>query len=131
MITTGAKFYFGLAALAVGAAVAFSWGAHGGLTGALTFGLYGGVGDPTGYVVFFFAAAVALFVGSMVVAFRDADPEAQQAVAQLESVPEVRAPHGPSYWPALGAAAVACVVVGLVSSSLLFLFGVILGIVVL
>ena len=131
MITTGAKLYFGLALLALGGATAYSWSTHGGLTGGLTGGLYGGVGDHTGFVVFAFAGLVSLFVGGMVVAFRDADPEAQAAVARVDEIPEVRAPRHASYWPILGATAAACVLLGLVSSSLLFIFGAILGIVVL
>jgi hypothetical protein len=131
MITTGAKFYFGLAALAIGGAVVYSWGSHGGFTGALTGGFYGGVGDHTGYVVLLAAALVALFIGGAVIAFRDADPEAQQQAARVDELPEVHSPRHASYWPILGAAAAACAVLGLVSSNLLFLFGVIVGIVVL
>src|SRR2546421_9776615 len=104
MITTGAKFYFGLAALAIGAAVAYSWGSHGGLTGGLTGGFYGGVGEHTGYAVLFSAAVIAVFIGSMAIAFRDADPEAQMAAAQLDEVPEVHSPRHANYWPILGAA---------------------------
>ena len=51
MITTGAKFFFGLAALALVGAAVFAWSNHGGLTGVLTGGLYGGVGDHAGYAV--------------------------------------------------------------------------------
>jgi hypothetical protein len=131
MITTGAKFYFGLAALAIAAAVAYSWGAHGGFTGGLTTGFYGGVGEHTGYVVLLSAAVISLFVGGIVIAFRDADPDAQQAAARLDEMPETHSPRHASYWPILGAAAAACAVLGLVSSSLLFLFGVVVGIVVL
>ena len=131
MITTGAKFYFGLAALASGGAVVFSWGSHGGFTGGLTFGFYGGVGDHTGYVVLLSAAVVAAFIGGAVIAFRDADAEAQTAVVGLDELPAVHSPRNASYWPLLGAAAAACAVLGLVTSSLLFLFGVIVGIVVL
>jgi hypothetical protein len=131
MITTGAKFYFGLAALAVGAAVVYSWSSRGGLTGGHTGGFYGGVGDHTGFVVLLAAAAVAAFLGSVVIAFRDADPDAQREAARLEELPATHTPRDVSYWPILGAAAAACAVLGLVSSSLLFLFGVILGIVVL
>ena len=131
MITTGAKFYFGLAALAIAGAITYSWGSHGGLTGALSFGFYGGVGEHTGYVVLLAAGAVSLFVGGAVVAFRDADPEAQLQIAPVDELPEVHSPHNASYWPLLGAAAAACAVVGLVNSSLLFLFGVIVGVVVL
>jgi hypothetical protein len=131
MITTGAKFYFGLAALALGAALAFSWGSHGGLTGALTGGFYGGMGDHTGYVVLISAAVISLFIGGMVVAFRDADADAQRAVAQVDELPEVHAPQSASYWPILGAAAAGCMVVGVVSSALLFIFGVVVAVVVL
>jgi hypothetical protein len=131
MITTGAKFYFGLAAEAIAGAIVYSWGSHGGLTGGLTGGFYGGVGEHTGYVVLLAAATVAAFIGSMVIAFRDADPEAQREAARLEELPATHTPRDASYWPILGAAAAACAVLGLVSSSLLFLFGVILGIVVL
>ena len=131
MISTGAKLYFGLAALALGGAAAYSWSTHGGLTGALTGGFYGGVGDHTGYVVLFSAAVVSLFIGGLVVAFRDADPEAQAQVARVDAVAMERAPRHASYWPILGAAAAACALVGLVSSSLLFIFGVLLGVVVL
>jgi hypothetical protein len=131
VITTGAKFYFGLVAIALAGALAFSWGSHGGLTGALTFGFYGGVGDHTGYVVLFAAAIAALLIGIAVVAFRDADAEQVQALARTDAVPEVPAPRTASYWPVLGAAAAGCAVVGLVASSLLFIFGVVVGIVVL
>lgn len=131
MITTGAKFYFGLAALALGGAVAYSWGSRGGFTGGITIGFYGGMGEHTGYVVLVAAATIAIFVGGAVIAFRDADPEAQQQVAGLDELPETHSPLRPSYWPILGAAAAACAVLGLVSSNLLFLFGVIVGIVVL
>jgi hypothetical protein len=131
MITTGAKFYFGLAALASLGAIAYSWGSHGGFTGGLTFGFYGGMGEHSGYVVLLAAAVVSFFVGGAVVAFRDADPEAQQAAARLDVLPEEHAPRNASYWPILGAAAAACAVLGLVTSSLLFLFGVVVGIVVL
>src|SRR4051812_40518338 len=113
MITVGAKFYFGLAALALVTAVVFSWGSQGGLTGGLSGGFYGGVGDHTGYVVLVSAGLVALFVGGMVVAFRDADPEAQVAAHQLDDLPEVQAPRHANYWPVVGAAAAACAVVGL------------------
>src|SRR4051812_22424185 len=118
MITTGAKFYFGLAALGIAGAVAYSWGTHGGFTGGLSLGFYGGMGEHTGYVVLLAAGAVSLFVGGAVIAFRDADPEAQRAVAAVDDLPEVYAPHHASYWPLLGAAAAACAVVGLVNSSL-------------
>src|SRR5687768_689459 len=131
MITTAAKFYLGLATLALGGAVVYSWGSRGGFTGGITLGFYGGMGEHTGYVVLVTAALVAMFVGGAALALRDADPEAQQQVAGLDELPETHSPRRANYWPILGAAAAACAVVGLVSSNLLFLFGVIVGIVVL
>src|SRR5256885_7263786 len=117
MITVGAKLYFGLALLGLGGAAAYGWSTHGGLTGALTGGFYGGVGDHTGYAVLLGATVVSLFVGGMVVAFRDADPEAQAAGVPLHELPPGPAPRHTRYWPILRAAAAACVVARLVSSS--------------
>jgi len=131
MITTGAKFFFGLAAAALFGAAVFAWGNHGGLTGVLTGGLYGGVGGHSGYVVLLTAAAGAAFLGGLAIAFRDANADAVTAISGTDTLPEVREPTTNSYWPALGAAAAACVVVGLVVSAQLFVFGILVGIVVL
>jgi hypothetical protein len=131
MITTGAKFFFGLAAAALAGAAVFAWSNHGGLTGVLTGGLYGGVGDHAGYAVFLAAAAAASFLGGLTLAFRDADPDAVEALAQVDTLPEVREPRTNSFWPVLGAVAAACCVVGLVVNAQLFVFGILLGTVVL
>jgi hypothetical protein len=131
MITSGAKFFFGLAALALFGAAVFAWGNHGGLSGVITFGIYGGVGDHAGYIVLLSAAAAAAFLGGLALAFRDADADAVQSLISLESLPEVREPRINSYWPVLGAVAAACCAVGLVVSAQLFVFGILVGIVVL
>jgi len=131
MITTGAKYFFGLAALAFLGAAVYGWGAHGGLSGVLTLGLRGGVGEHAGLVVLLTAGGAAAFLGGLTIAFRDADAEAVQAYAQLDSVPEVPPARTNSYWPVLGAAAAACAVVGLVASTQLFVFAVLVGVVVL
>jgi hypothetical protein len=131
MITNGAKFFFGLAALAFFGAVAYGWGSHGGLTGVLTAGLYGGVGDHTGYIALLTAGVAAGFLGVVSIAFRDADAEAVEAVAHTDTLPEVPEPGTNSYWPVLGAVAGGCAVVGLIVSPQLFVFGVLVGIVVL
>lgn len=131
MVTAGAKFFFGLAALALAGAVTYAWGTHGGLTGVLTLGLYGGVGDHSALSVLVAATVAAAFLGGVIVAFRDADAEAVQAVAQLETVPDVPPATTPSYWPILGAAAAACIGIGLVVSAQLFVFGILVGIAVL
>ncbi len=131
MITTGAKYFFGLAALALFGAVAYGFGAHGGLSGVLTLGLYGGVGDHAGLAVLLGAFAAAAFLGGMAVAFRDADPDAVRAVAAVDTVPEVQEPRTNSFWPVLGAAAAGCAVIGLVVSAQLFVFAILVGVVVL
>ncbi len=131
MVTTGAKFFFGLAALALFGAAIFAWGNHGGLSGVITFGLYGGVGDHAGYIVLLSAAASAAFLGGLAVAFRDADADAVQSFIGLDTLPEVREPRTNSYWPVLGAVAAGCCAVGLVVSAQLFVFGILVGIVVL
>jgi hypothetical protein len=131
MITTGAKFFFGLAALALAGAAVFAWSNHGGLSGVLTGGLYGGVGDHAGYAVFLASAAAAAFLGGLTIAFRDADPDAVESLAGVDTLPEVREPRSNSYWPVLGAVAAACCVVGLVVNPQLFVFGILVGAVVL
>ena len=131
MLTTGSKYFFFLGSLAVGGAVVYGLGSRGGLNGVLTLGQGGGVGDHIGVMVLFMAGVVAFFTGGALLAFRDADAEAVQQLAGSEQVPEVEAPQGASYWPALGAVSVAVVAVGLVTGSLLVLFGLIVAFVVL
>lgn len=131
MITTGAKLYFGLATLALVAAVIYAWGSEGGLSGPVTGGLIGGVGEPTGYLTLLAAGLVSAFVGTVIVAFRDADADAIADYVQLEQAPEVDAPSGASYWPVVGAVAAGLVVVGAVVNTQLFLLGCIIGGVVL
>lgn len=131
MLTTGSKYFFFLGAIAVGGAAVYGWGSRGGLNGVLTLGQGGGVGDHIGVMVLLMAGAIAIFTGGALLAFRDADAEALQQLAGTDSVPEVPSPQGNRYWPALGAVSAAVVAVGLVTGSLLVLFGIIVGIVVL
>jgi len=131
MFTTGSKYFFFLGVIAVGGAAVYGWGSRGGLNGVLTLGQGGGVGDHIGVTVLLMAGAIAIFTGGALLAFRDADAEALQQLAGTDSVPEVPSPQGNRYWPALGAVSAAVVAVGLVTGSLLVLFGIIVGIVVL
>ncbi len=131
MITTGAKFFLAITGLAVVAAVVYGWGSHGGLLGVVSLGLRGGVGEHAGFVILMFVAMASFALGVALVACRDADPEALAAVARSETVPAATPPADVSYWPVVGAFAVAVVVLGLVISSVLFVVGlVIAGIVV-
>src|SRR4051794_17156965 len=131
MLTTGSKYFFFLGAVALVAGAAYGLGSHGGLNGVMTLGQGGGVGEHAGLFVLVMAAGIAFFTGGALLAFRDADAEAVQQLAAAERVPEVEAPQGPSYWPALAAVAVAVVAVGLVTGALLVLLGLIVGLVVL
>src|SRR4051794_291958 len=131
MLTTGSKYFLFLGAIAVGGAAAYGWGSRGGLNGVATLGQGGGVGEHIGFMVLLMAAAIAIFTAGALLAFRDADAESLQQLAGTEQVPEVPTPQGNRYWPALGAVSAAVVAVGLVTGSLLVLFGIIVGIVVL
>jgi hypothetical protein len=74
-------------------------------------------------------AIISLLLGFVVTAVRDADAESLAQVAGTETVPAVT-PAGTSYWPAVSAFGVALVVIGLVSSTPLLVFGlIVLGIV--
>lgn len=94
------------------------------ITGPISLGWKGYVGNHVGYVVLVAMAVVSAGLAGMLVAFRDADPDAEAQVVQMESVPLTRAPAGASYWPVIGAFAAAMVIVGLVSSRAVFYAGV-------
>jgi hypothetical protein len=129
MITTGSKWYFGLGLVLLVLAVAYGWATGGNGVGPLTMGYKGGVGDHLGYGVLVAAGFVSLFLGSVSLAVRDADASAVAQVAGGETVPAA-IPAPPSYWPAVTAFGVALVVVGLVASPVLFVFGLVaLGVV--
>jgi hypothetical protein len=128
MITPGSKWYFGLGIGTFVLAAIYGWTTGGTPWGPLTAGAWGAVGDHFGYGVLLAAAAVSLFVGLIVIAVRDADPEAEAQVAGTETVPVVR-PATTSYWPIVAAFGVAIVVGGLISEPVVFVVGlVVLGI---
>lgn len=120
MFTTGSKYFFGtaavlwVAALVYGGATAPNEVGMSTFTGVLTFGYKGPVGDQIGYAVLMGAAGAALFLGCVIVAFRDADAEAAAELLALDTVPETTAPRGASYWPVIAAFGVATTAIGLV-----------------
>ncbi len=129
MITTGSKWYLGLGFVSLVLAVAYGWTTGGNGVGPLTMGYKGGVGDHFGYGVLVAAGFTSLFLGAMSLAVRDAGALAEAQVAGTETVPAA-IPAGPSYWPAVTAFGVALVVIGLVSSPVLFVIGLVaLGVV--
>ncbi len=122
MITTGTKWFFGLGVVSLVLAAAYGWTTGGSGLGPITAGYKGGVGDHFGYAVLLSGAVVSLFLGFVSSAVRDADAAAVAQVAGTETVPAA-IPAPTSYWPAIAAFGVGLVVVGLVSSSVLVVFG--------
>jgi hypothetical protein len=127
MLTTGSKYFFGLAAASLGAALAYGYGTGGGALGVPTLGFYGGAGEHVGFVVLLFAAAATLFLGGVVIATRDADADQVVAYGRFDGLPVVPPAQGRSYWPAVGALGAAIGLVGLVVNTQLFLLGVVIA----
>lgn len=129
MITTGAKFYFGLAGVAYAAALAFGMSTGGHLWGVLSLGYKEAVGDHLGYVVLMMLAAAAFLLGSVSAVFRDADADVVTELAGTETVPEVIPPRHASFWPAVAAFSGGLMILGLASSSGIFILGAIIGVI--
>jgi hypothetical protein len=129
MFKTGSKFLFGLAGF--GYLAAFLWadgtGQHklgmDSLIGPLTFGYKGYVGDHVGYTLFIGLATVALFLGIVLAALRDADADAVAQVAGLDTVPEVPAPQTVNFWPVIAAFSMGAIALGLAVGSTLVVIG--------
>lgn len=127
MFTTGTKFFYAVTVVALLAAAVYGFGTGGGLSGVLSFGLLGGVGDVSGYSVLVFIAAAAAVLGTALALFRDGDPDVQASVAGLDVPPPAVPASGPAYWPVLGAFAAVLVVLGVVISPVLFVIGALVG----
>ena len=126
MITLGAKFYFGLTAFAVVAAMVLGLASGGTPLGVITFAWAGPVGDQFGFTVLVGIAIVAFFLGVVTTAFRDADPSAQSEIAGTETLPSARPPDHLSPWPVVAAVGVAVLLIGLVIEEALFGIGLVL-----
>lgn len=131
MFTTGSKWFFGLAAAALVAALIYGGATNpdevgmSTFTGVLTFGYKGGVGEQLGYAVLMGLVGAGLFLGATSAAFRDASVEAGAELLERETVPEVVAPAHGSYWPIIGAFGVGTATVGLVTARPLVMLGVV------
>ncbi|HET8619008.1 MAG TPA: hypothetical protein VFM27_08600 [Acidimicrobiales bacterium] len=129
MITNGSKWFFGLGFVTLVLAAAYGWTTGGNGLGPLTVGYKGAVGDHFGYGILVSAAVLSVLLGFVATAVRDAEAESVAQVAGTDTVPAVT-PAGTSYWPAASGFGVALVVIGLVSSTVLMVFGlIVLGIV--
>lgn len=93
--------------------------------GAISFGWKGGVGDHLGYFVLLFFVIAAGWIAGMLVAFRDADPE---AVAELNDgvLPPAQGPARANYWPLVGGFGVAVSIIGLALNAAIFGIGLLL-----
>lgn len=131
MFTSGAKYFFGVAAFALAAAFVWGFVTYGHaigmstFTGVISLGFKGGVGEHVGYTLFVALAGASLFLGAMSSAFRDADPQAVAEVAAAAEAPVVPAVQGTSAWPAVAAFGAGLVILGLVFSSGLVILGLI------
>jgi hypothetical protein len=140
MFTPGFKLFFGIAAFLLGGAVLMGisssllvegktvgdrlgdQGIIQTVTGPLTIGWKGPVGNHVAYGLLLAAAGIAAFVAIVLVAFRDADPEAEAQLLDVETVPLTRAPSGTNFAPLVGAAGLGLVAIGFVENSI-FLIG--------
>lgn len=122
MFTTAFRFFAGLAAASLLAAFVVGFTSEtqelmDRILGPLTLGWKGGIGNHLAYTFFVGVGTVSAVLAGMLVAFRDADPEAEAQVLHIESVPLTRAPTGDNFLPALGAFAVILTMIGLATDA--------------
>ena len=122
MLTTGFKFFFGLFAALAAAAVVYGYTSGGNHVGPISMGWKGGVGDHIGYGVLATLSAVSLFASLVLVAFRDADADAQADLLGVDEAPPL-APVKAGWWPTVGAFGVGAAVIGLVLHPAVFALG--------
>ncbi|NNE95542.1 MAG: hypothetical protein HKN24_05885 [Acidimicrobiales bacterium] len=123
MFTWGPKY---LIALSVGAwlgAVAYGLITGGDVVGVLSYGFKGGVGEHLGYSLLHGVFGVTAVLAGVLFASRDGEAETLARLAGTEVVPEVTPPTRSSYWGALSAAGVACLMLGVAVSSVFLYLG--------
>jgi hypothetical protein len=123
MITTAAKWFFGLGFVTFALAVAYGYSTGGTRLGPFTAGYYGAVGDHLGYTVLLTVMLGAELLGLVAVLTRDANPSALAELAGTDEAPAAVAPVFLSHWPVVGAFGAALVTLGLVISNVLFMIG--------
>lgn len=138
MFTPGFRLFFGYTLAAIAAMFVYGVSSNiGGDTdylgfvdaeawiGAISLGWSGGIGDHVGYVVLMLFAVAAAFIAIMLVAFRDADPDAVAELAGGE-LPPAQGPTPPSYWPIIGAFGAGVLIIGLVTHAAIFVVGILI-----
>jgi len=122
MFTTAFRFFAGLTVFSLVAALVVGISSQSGawmdrIVGPLSMGWKGGIGDHFAYTFFLGLALVSGALAGILVAFRDADAEAEAQVVHTETVPLTRAPAGVNYLPALGALGFVLLLIGLATES--------------
>lgn len=128
MFTPAFRFFAGLATASLVAAILVGFTSEtqspmDRILGPLTMGWKGSIGNHFAYSFFVGLFAVAAGLAGILVAFRDADPEAEAQVVHTESVPLTRAPLGNNFLPALGAFGFVGALVGLASGNHILIGG--------
>ena len=122
MFTTAFRFFAGLAVFSLIAAFVVGFTSQNQslmdrVVGPLSLGWKGGVGNHFAYAFFVGLFAAAAGLAGLLIAFRDADPEAEAQVIHTESVPLTRAPAGVNYLPSLGALSFVLLLIGAATES--------------
>lgn len=117
LIPTGLKLYFGIAFAAATAAIIGGYTSGGGLTGPISAGYKGGIGDHVSYSVLAGVAFVSLIVGGMLTYFRDVDAEEIAKVMGTSVAPVGQRPVAGSVWPVVAGVGVGFVMVGMAVSA--------------
>jgi hypothetical protein len=141
MLTPGFKLYFGIALFGLLGAFVFGVntvlqtasltvrdnldeaGIVSVLSGPFTIGWKGAVGNHLGYTIWLTMATVAGFLAFLLIAFRDADPDAVAQVAHTDSVPLTKAPGGASFVPVVAAFALGIIGIGWILNRTVFFAG--------
>jgi hypothetical protein len=140
MLTPGFKLYFGIFLFLLFGAVAIGISSeiqhfktvkealdYNGIiytiTGPVSLGWKGAVGNHIGYTVMLAGAIVSAFLAFVLIAFRDADPDAEAQLVKMDSVPLTKAPSGVNYLPILSAFALGVIGIGWISNKTLFYAG--------
>lgn len=128
MFTTAFRFFAGLATASLVAAFLVGFTSETQtpmvrILGPLTTGWKGGVGNHFAYAFFVGLFAVSAGLAGVLIAFRDADPEAGAQLVRAESVPLTRAPAGNNYLPALGSFGFVLALVGMATGNHILIGG--------
>ena len=124
MFTWGPKYLIALSITAWLSAMAYGLITGGDIVGVLSYGFKGGVGDHLGYSLLNGVFGVTAVLAAVLFATRDGEAETLARLAGTDVVPQVTPPTRPSYWGALSAAGVACLMLGIAISSVFLYLGI-------